>query len=503
MVDVFISYSRKDKEFVRRLSDALIANERKLWVDWEDIPLSADWWAEIQTGIEAADNCIFILTPDYVSSDVCGQELAHAQQHNKRLVPILYREVSPKDVPPALSQLNWIYMRPPDDFEGATKALLQTLDTDLDWVKMHTRLLVRALEWQQHKQNDSYLLRGADLDQAERRLAQTNKSPELTPLHGEYILMSRRSAEKRQRRILAAITLALIVSIVLAIVAFTQYLRAETERKQAMAKELVAYAQSNLRIDPELSILLGLQALSVANIIEADAALQQAVQTSLAEATLVGHQDAVAGVAFSPDNRRLATASYDHTLKIWQVESRQVVLTLSGHTDSVNDVAFNPDGLRLATASADRTARVWSLDQPAGQTLLTLTGHTGPVNQVIFNPDGSRLATASEDGTVRLWDAVTGQEVARFTSIDALNSLVFSPDGRRLAAAGQSRFIKIWDIATGQEVITFFGHTNTILSLAISPDGRQLASASADRTVRIYFLHHDQLMALLPSRLTR
>jgi len=166
MADIFISYSCKDKEFVRRLSEALIASGRQMWVDWDDIPLSADWWAEIQTGIEAADNCIFILSPDYVASEVCNRELAHAQQHNKRLAPVLHREVLPKDVPPALSQLNWIYVRPTDDFDGATEALLQTLNTDLDWVKMHTRLLVRAVKWNQHHRNDSYVLRGADLEQA-------------------------------------------------------------------------------------------------------------------------------------------------------------------------------------------------------------------------------------------------------------------------------------------------------------------------------------------------
>jgi len=87
--------------------------------------------------------------------------------------------------------------------------------------------------------------------------------------------------------------------------------------------------------------------------------------------------------------------------KIWDGESGKELRTLRGHSGSVNSVAFSPDGKRMATASDDQTAKVW--DAESGKELLTLRGHSGHVKAVIFSPDGKRLATASEDGTVQVY----------------------------------------------------------------------------------------------------
>jgi hypothetical protein len=83
-------------------------------VDWEDIEFTADWWA-IQAGIEEADTFVFIISPDSAASEVCSQEINHAAAHNKRLVPIVYREVPPDQVPEKLQHLNWLFFRASDD----------------------------------------------------------------------------------------------------------------------------------------------------------------------------------------------------------------------------------------------------------------------------------------------------------------------------------------------------------------------------------------------------
>jgi hypothetical protein len=171
MSDVFISYSRKDKEFVKTLHVALNANRCETWVDWQDIPLTADWWQEIEHGIEAADTFVFVLSADAIASKVCKQEIDHAVRHNKRLIPIVRRnDFVAELVHPALQKHNWLFFQERDEFEVAFQQLLEAIAPDLDHVRTHTRLLVRAIEWDNKQRNDSFLLRGTDLVEAERWL---------------------------------------------------------------------------------------------------------------------------------------------------------------------------------------------------------------------------------------------------------------------------------------------------------------------------------------------
>jgi WD40 repeat protein/tRNA A-37 threonylcarbamoyl transferase component Bud32 len=208
--------------------------------------------------------------------------------------------------------------------------------------------------------------------------------------------------------------------------------------------------------------------------------------------TLSGHTDRVTSVAFSPDGWRLASASLDGTVRVWNVAIGEEILTLKRHTGKVTCVAFSPDGRRLASTSDDQTVRVW--DVGTGQETLILKRHTGKVTCVAFSPDGGRLASASEDQTVRVWDAASGQETLAIQAYDSVvdsqrklaryyrlggdvRSVAFSPDGRRLAIPDN-----IWDAASGKKILTFSGHR----SVAFSPDGHRLASASENRNVCVW-----------------
>src|SRR5256885_4654614 len=234
--EVFISYSRKDKEFGRRLDEELKRRDRQAWVDWEGIPPGDTWEKTIYGAIEATHTFIFVLTPDSIASELCGKEIAHAAANNKRLVPIVHRDVAADRVPKSLGELNWIFFRASDDFKEATDTLIRALDTDLKWVRAHTRLLTRAIEWDANGRNNSFVLRGEDLRAAEQWLAQAGAQKERQPtaLQTEYIIASRKAAARRQRITLGAVTFGLIVSIVLAVVAF--FARHKAVEQEAKAK---------------------------------------------------------------------------------------------------------------------------------------------------------------------------------------------------------------------------------------------------------------------------
>src|SRR5690606_36175944 len=188
MTDLFISYSRRDLDFVQQLYDRLKARERDIWIDLEDIPPTAEWLQEIYTGIEAANAFVFVISPHSAVSEVCRLEIEHAVKHNKKLVPIL-REVVPDRtlLHGSLASHNWLFFRPQDEFERAFKLLNDALDTDLSYVRFHTRLLVRALEWENRKRDTSFLLRGTDLSDAEQWLGESmGKQPIPTQLHTQY-----------------------------------------------------------------------------------------------------------------------------------------------------------------------------------------------------------------------------------------------------------------------------------------------------------------------------
>jgi DNA polymerase III delta prime subunit len=197
--DLFISYSRRDKDFVRQLWEVVTQANQKTWIDWEDIPPITDWRQEIYLGIEAANHFVFILSPHSIASEVCGEELAHALKHSKRLVPIVRQDVDFNRVHPELAKINAIYFRESDDFGSALQKLLTALETDLTHVRTHTRLLVRAREWENKEYDSSFLLRGSELKAAKQWLAQSSsKDPQPTTLHREFIDTSQVAEMKRQ-----------------------------------------------------------------------------------------------------------------------------------------------------------------------------------------------------------------------------------------------------------------------------------------------------------------
>ncbi|WP_244366376.1 nSTAND1 domain-containing NTPase [Micromonospora echinofusca] len=245
------------------------------------------------------------------------------------------------------------------------------------------------------------------------------------------------------------------------------------------------FALGNVDRYPELAVLLTSAALRECPPTPvARRALMAALAFSHTEAVLIGHTDAVRGVAWSPDGTYLATGSRDGTARVWHADTGTVVRVLRGHTGMVEAVDWSPDSARLATASRDGTVRVWE----ATTADLVAALPCGDVARgVAWSPDGSRLAGASRDRTVRVWDTAAWQLNAHLVGHEGdVWGLRFAPDSRRLASASHDRSVIVWDLADGQPERRLTGHGDFVEAVAWSPDGNRLVTGSGDQTVRIW-----------------
>ena len=201
--------------------------------------------------------------------------------------------------------------------------------------------------------------------------------------------------------------------------------------------------------------------------------------------TLQGHTDRVRGVALSGDGRRAVSASYDRTMKVWDVETGLELRTFRGHTDTVRGVALSGDGHRAVSTSDDRTLKVWDVE--TGRELRTLQGHTGSIHSVALSRDGRRAVSASDDRTLRVWDVESGRELKTLLGhAGIVYSVALSEDGRRAVSASDDRTVKMWDVETGRELHTFQGHTGFVYGVALSENGRRAASSSYDQTLKVW-----------------
>jgi WD40 repeat protein len=201
------------------------------------------------------------------------------------------------------------------------------------------------------------------------------------------------------------------------------------------------------------------------------------------EIAVLRHHATVASAAFSPDGTRVVTASGE-TARLWDAKTGKEIVVLRGHDGGVLSAAFSPDGTRVVTASYDKTARLW--DATNGKKIAVLRGHDFPVWSAAFSPDGTRIVTASEDNTARLWDAATAKEIAVLRHDAGLWNAAFSSDGTRIVTASKDKTARLWDVVTGRPIATLAGHTDWVYNAAFSPDGTGVITASWDKTARLW-----------------
>ena len=448
MTTVFVSYSRKDLAAAHPLVAALIECELETWIDWEDIPPTADWKDTIREGIESSDGFLFLLSPDSVQSKVCREECELAIRNGKRLIPVVVRDVNPDQVHAALAKINWIYCRQQDDFAKAIEKLLSAIRTDLEWVEFHRQLQVKALEWERGL-DQSLLLRGKELQEVEERLAGAGqKDPQPTDLQRDYVLKSRQAAD-RQRRITTVIsTVGIAILALLAVVAWVQAGRAtasaqkeqaastlavsnaqmaqaastlavrnemtavanETEAKRqaqlALSRQLAAQSGSLLRENYPLALLLSAEAYNLSDTAQAQSSLLQGLQYNPQLLSLLrGHPGGITDAVFLGDRELLASADDLGRLILWDVSNPRAARPFQPpHTDitAVASLVASPDGKSLAYHDLEGTIHLWDVSDPDAPRAIQSIEGTGSL-KLAFRENGTELISGSQDGTLTTW----------------------------------------------------------------------------------------------------
>ena len=550
---IFISYSRKDIDYAQKIVDALAENDLGVWVDWNSIPGGEEWEQEIYRGIEEADAFLFLVSPDSVVSEMCKKETDHAVANGKRILPIVIRDSKREIIPADIAKRNWIFCRDnQDNFNESIQNIREVINTNYEWLQGHTRLQLKALEWERRKdkKDTSRLLRGKELQEAEDKLAAVGiqMDPQPTELQRLYLLAGRRNEEHQRRRIITGLGFGLIILAILALFAWGQrnYARAsekiaiseanqkatalvkeeaarataqaEKERAEqqariSLARQLSVQSQSVSESFPILSLLLAIEAVKATTDFN-EPVVPEALQAmldrlgSVGGTPLPGHKAGITMLAFSPtcgtdpNHCWFVAGNRDGTIRLWDLnflDQKTNSVVIRAHEEEVTKIDISPDGHWLVTGGLDGVVRLWDLQATnPGAIPIEIENHLDTsVSQVVFTPDGNHLITGDYTA-LKMWDLKPF--VSKEPSIlarDSIVSLAFSRDGRWFAAGGIGFTVYLWDLWSEDPASTeqdlWVGEN--IYALDFSLDGKWLAAGSEDNLARVWDLSNNGSVA--------
>jgi WD40 repeat protein len=334
----------------------------------------------------------------------------------------------------------------------------------------------------------------------------------------------RSAAERRHRRLLAVVGGAVLLMLVMAgvtVYALTQRSTARTQARHAGARALEASALSQLGVDPELSLLLAVEAATREPGPRAEDVLRRSLLGSR-ERAIFRTEGPVAIAGFSPDGDRVLVAGEGGDVRVIDLRTGSTVLALANRKP-ITSGGLSADGRLILTAGNDGV-RIWSarngrlldvlrvgapvrtaLFDHSGRRVAVTSGHTvtvsrvpggervfhsrlpWPVTGAVFSrPDGRFVAVFGNDGSVLLYGTESGKLVRTFDHGSFVRDAVFSPDGTLLVTTGDNALARVWDVATGRKNADLVGHAGAVIKAAFSPDGTRIATVSLDGSGRIW-----------------
>jgi WD40 repeat protein len=294
----------------------------------------------------------------------------------------------------------------------------------------------------------------------------------------------RAEAEKRHRRLLGLVALAIVALLVMAgvtVFALTQRTRARSDAGLARARELAAVATAEVQTNPEQSLSIALQAAELRRTAQSEDALRASLLASHLLHVLPAGRGSVRAAAFSPDGSRVVTASADGGARVFDAATGALlrVLTSAG---PVTSVSYSPDGTLVATTSVDRTARLWPAD---GRAAVRVLRHPVGVRAGSFSPDGRMLVTVGEDGRARIWQIRSGRLLRVLNQPGDIRTAAFNHDGSLVLTVGGDRFARVFDVDTGR-LLHRLPQRGQVLSAVFGPGGKLVVTTSEDRTARLW-----------------
>ena len=196
------------------------------------------------------------------------------------------------------------------------------------------------------------------------------------------------------------------------------------------------------------------------------------------------HSGVVDEIAFTPDGRRAVSASWDGSLKIWEVGTGRLLRTIYGGAGGFFSLALTPDGTRMLAGERQGALTLWDL--PTGQVVRRFVGHSGTILAAAFSADGAQAVSAGHDKTIRVWDVSTGMQLRLLTGhTNSVTSVQLSPNGRQLISGSSDKTAKLWDLATGRVVRTL-GHVAQPTTARFSKDGSHVLTGCADGSINVW-----------------